>query len=102
MIARRLSEIGGKALGGGGTAVVDRLRKATRVLEEAEESHSATPRHGLPSIPRESVIAMLEPDKGKLRELVHEGRLAVSGRAGRFGSRSTRPRSETVTSMMRR
>ncbi len=72
--------------------MLERIRKATRVFEEAEKSHTSAPRRPTPSIAREAVLAMLDPEKGTLRtnadfvvaaalllELVQDGRLEVSG-----------------------
>ena len=73
---------------------MERLRKARRVLEEAEASYTSVPARAAPSVARDAVIAMLDPDTGRFRfdnsfdlvvagallvELAHEGRLEVSG-----------------------
>ena len=72
--------------------MLGRLRKAREALEDAEESFTAAPPRGVPSVARDLVVAALDPEEGKLMpfgraavpgalllELVREGRLEVSG-----------------------
>lgn len=76
--------------------MLGRLRKAREALEDAEESFTAAPPRGVPSVARDLVVAALDPEEGKLMpfgraavpgalllELVRQGRLEVSGEGRR-------------------
>lgn len=78
----------------------ERLRRARRVLEEAEASQTSVAPRAERSLARDAVLAVLEPDTGRLRidnsfdlvvagavlvELVHVGRLEVSGTGRTMG-----------------
>ncbi len=72
----------------------ERLRKARRVLEEAEEAYSTVPSRAQPSLAHDATVILVAPGSGPLRssdradfvvagalllELASEGRIAASG-----------------------
>lgn len=72
--------------------MADRLRKARRVLQDAETARATVPPRSVPSLARDALVLALNPRTGKiwndasftvptalLVELTHEGRLSVSG-----------------------